>query len=105
MSDNDRGMKKWAPYASLIEQKDYLFRMRKNRDRITKPLLSSEQAEEINGLLLNHNGALLTFRYFYDGFIYEVQQKILSVDCASRMVYGSELALPLKAIVGLRRED
>ncbi len=105
MSDHDRGMKKWAPYASLIEQKDYLYRMRKNRDRISKPLLSSEQAQEINDLLLNHHGDLFVFRYFHDGYIYEVEQKILSVDCVARMVFGSELALPLKAIVGLKRID
>lgn len=98
-------MKKWAPYASLIEQKDYLYRMRQNRERVSKPLLSSEQAQEINDLLLNHRGDLLMFRYFQDGYIYEVQQKILSLDCAHRIVYGSELELPLKAIIGLRRID
>lgn len=103
MSENDRGMKKWAPYASLIEQKDYLNRMRKSKERVSKPLLSAEQAEEINDLLLHCRGEDLIFRYFKDGFIYEIQQSILSVDCASKVVHGSEMCLPLKAIIGLKR--
>ena len=103
MSENDRGMKKWAPYASLIEQKDYLNRMRKSKERVSKPLLSAEQAEEINDLLLHCRGEDLIFRYFKDGFIYEIQQSILSVDCASKVVRGSEMCLPLKAIIGLKR--
>jgi len=103
MSENDRGMKKWAPYASLIEQKDYLNRMRKNKERVSKPLLSAEQAEEINDLLLHCRDEALIFRYFKDGFIYEIQQTILSLDCATKTVYGSEISLPLKAIIGLKR--
>ena len=105
MSENDRGMKKWAPYASLIEQKDYLYRMRKNRERMSKPLLSSEQAEEINELLIHCRGEALVFRYFHDGFIYEIQQTSVSLDCGERVVYGSEIALPLKAIIGLKRAN
>ena len=44
---SDRGMKKFAPYASLIEQNDYLERMRYEKNKIEKPKLSSEKAEEI----------------------------------------------------------
>jgi hypothetical protein len=102
---HDRGMKKWAPYASLIEQKDYLNRMKRGKEKTAKPVLSPEQAEEINALLMNHHGEEMIFRYFEDGFVYEIQQRIIRLDLVEKVVFGSEMKLPLKCVVGLRKVE
>jgi len=66
---NDRGMKKWAPYASLIEQKGTMARMMHDKKKVVRPLISSDQAALIEERLLNYHGELLTITYFDDGFI------------------------------------
>ena len=62
-----RGMKKWAPYASLIEQKGTVMQMKKNRQAIPKPILSQEQANELNEALLNIKQGPITLSYYRAG--------------------------------------
>ena len=59
-------MKKWAPFASLIEQSTCLEKMRYERNKIEKPKISSDKAREINMILANYHGEDLKIKYFYD---------------------------------------
>ena len=45
---SDRGMKKWAPYKSLIEQEVFINKMRVNKSKIEKPILCDEEMDKIN---------------------------------------------------------
>ena len=102
---SDRGMKKFAPYASLIEQNDYLERMRYEKNKIEKPRLSSEKAEEINEILTNYNGETLEFRYYYDGYIYKIDSKILKIDIYNRKLKLEQGDLSLSNLVDIIRKD
>ena len=62
-------MKKWAPYASLIEQKGTLAAMRYEHSKIKRPHLSSDQAEIIERKLRQYNKETIRLKYFDDGFI------------------------------------
>ena len=53
---SDRGMKKWAPFSSLIEQSTCLEKMRFEKNKIEKPKISNERAEKINAILSNYKG-------------------------------------------------
>ena len=64
---SERGMKKWAPYASLIEQKSTIVRMKESKTRIEKPLLSEDQAGLINAKLLVAKEQWIAIGYFEDG--------------------------------------
>lgn len=64
---SDRGMKKWAAYASLIEQKGTIVRMKQSKARIEKPHVSQDQAAIINANLLIAKGQLGSIVYFEDG--------------------------------------
>ena len=64
---SDRGMKKWAAYASLIEQKGTIVRMKQSKARIEKPQVSQDQAAIINANLLNAKGQIGLLVYFEDG--------------------------------------
>lgn len=97
-----RGMMKWAPYASLIEQKSHMEQMRYDRGKREKPLISNEKAEEINRLLTNYApGSLLTFVYFYDGYIYQVKQSIRRIYLDQKRIIGSEKNLTFNQIVDI----
>ena len=77
---SDRGMKKFAPFASLIEQDSFLEHMRYEKGKREKPKISNEKAEEINEILTNYQGESLLFFYYFDGYIYKVESKILKID-------------------------
>ncbi len=64
---SDRGMKKWAAYASLIEQKGTIVRMKQSKNRIEKPHVSQDQATVINANLLIAKHQWATIVYFEDG--------------------------------------
>ena len=53
---SERGMKKWAPYKSLNEQEHYLNKLHKDNEKVEKPKISSDAAEEINEILVNYHG-------------------------------------------------
>ena len=64
---SDRGMKKWAPYKSLIEQEKYLNKAKQNSEKETRPQISSDEAELINEILVNYHGEELEILYWRNG--------------------------------------
>lgn len=100
---SDRGMKKFAPFASLIEQKDYLDNMRYEKGKKEKPRLSNEKAEEINEILTTYRGEILEFHYYYDGYIYKIESKILKIDIYNRKLKLEQGDLPFTNIVDIVR--
>ena len=84
---SDRGIKKWAPYKSLVEQ-DYSLKEQKERDsRKEKPTISNEKAEEINEILSNHNGSPLKIHYYRKGQTFEIVDSIKRIDIYERKIY------------------
>lgn len=98
---SDRGMKKWAPYKSLIEQDHFLNTMKHDKNKIVKPKLSNEQAEEIDRILREYHGELLRMRYYQNGDVKEVSQTIKKIDTVERIVIGSEQTIPLKDLLDI----
>lgn len=67
---SERGMKKWRPYKSLPEYEDFLCNMLSELKKVDKPLLSEDQKEEINSVMLNLcKGEKVSLSYYKDGFI------------------------------------
>ena len=97
----DRGMKKFAPFSSLIEQNDYLDKMKYEKRKVDKPLIANERAEKINNILTNYNGELLEIDYYYDGYIYRMVKEIKRVDVINKRLIFEEGNLPFKAIVDI----
>lgn len=77
---SERGMMKWAPYKSLDKQGVFLEAMEEKRARIAKPLLSSEEAEEINAILCTYHHQEVSLRYYNEGYIDEITGKISEIN-------------------------
>lgn len=97
----DRGMKKWAPYASLIEQKGSLTSMRQQRKKIAKPLLSEDQAHAINDVLKIAKQKLCQLKYYDDGVIYQVTTTIKHIDLVFKTIRFDETILPIQDILAI----
>ena len=63
---NERGMKKYLPFSSLIEQSDELGKMLYEKHKISKPLISSENAIKIDRILRTYNpNELYRFKLYF----------------------------------------
>lgn len=82
---SDRGMKKWAPYRSLPEKDIVDLKMKKNKNKISKPLISNEEAEEINQLLSNHEDVLV-FTIYKNGTLVDIVGQIKNIDEVNRQI-------------------
>ncbi|MBU8589182.1 YolD-like family protein [Priestia megaterium] len=53
---NDRGMRKWRPFASMPEQYIGLDEVLKGLNRVEKPILAEDHQEQVNEILMRANG-------------------------------------------------
>ncbi len=84
---SDRGMKKWAPFSSLIEQATCLEEMKYQRNKISKPVLSEDQIEKINYVLqASKKGQQLHIKFFHDGYLYEINAIVKRVDVDNQIL-------------------
>ena len=100
---SDRGMKKWAPYKSLNEQWSTLDRLHQDEEKMEKPQISNEVAEEINEMLVNYHGQELEFYYYKNGYIKKEKSTIKKIDAFNRkLILDNQMIIYLKDLVGLR---
>ena len=82
---SDRGMKKWAPYSSLIEQATCLEEMKYQRNKIAKPILTDDQKEKINYVLQSYQKSqTVRIKFFNDGYLYFINTTIKRIDLENR---------------------
>lgn len=102
---SDRGMKKWAPYKSLIEQEVFVNKMRVNKNKIEKPILCEEEIEKINYYLTEKRCRTLIFSIFEDGYIYKIQTKIRTIDQYTKsIVFENNLKINLYDLIDIEEE-
>lgn len=80
--NKDRGIIKWLPFQSLTPTKDVLNKLTQEREKVNKPILSLEQQEEIEKLLIEafyeHIEIIIT--YYQSGYILNAKTKIKSIN-------------------------
>ena len=83
---SDRGMKKWAPYKSLVEQEKYLKKAHNDNEKIERPILSSDEMEEINEKLVNYSNEEVIITYWRDNKINSVTTLIKKIDANNKKI-------------------
>ncbi len=100
---SDRGMKKWAPYKTLDGQWDKLEQLHQSEDKIEKPRISNEMAEEINDILVNYHGQELEFFYYKNGRILKEKSTIKKIDAYSKkLILDNTSIIYLKDLIGIK---
>ena len=84
---SDRGIKKWAPYKSLKEQWSTLDAVHEEEQKVEKPTISNEEAEEINDLLVNYHGQQVIIKYFRNGQILKEECVLKRIDVFEKKLY------------------
>lgn len=100
---SDRGMAKWMPYKSLVDQSSSLAKMRYKKNKVEKPSISNDAAEEMDEILRNYDGESVRAKYWEDGYIYVIEGSISKIDVFERVLTFAEKKVPLKNLIGLTR--
>ena len=73
---SDRGMKKWNAYKSLPEHDPYIRSLQEEKYKVDRPVVSEEEAEMINRVLVHYQGQLLTIGYYRNREINYIRDRI-----------------------------
>ena len=103
---SDRGMKKWAPFSSLIEQATCLEEMKYQRNKIAKPKLTEDQMEKINYVLTNYKkGDTVHIKFYRDGYLYKIDSQIKRIDLENRILVLDKGKLKLSDIIDMDNDE
>jgi len=91
---SERGMKKWAPYKSLNEQEDYLKKLHQKQEKVVRPSISNDEAENINEILTNYHGEELLIEYWRNEKINTVSSILSKIDPVNK-----KIVLPLRKTI------
>ena len=83
---SERGMKKWAPYKSLPEQEKYLKKLKEEQEKPVRPIMSSDEMEEINEILVNYAGEEVLITYWRNEKINSVSTIIKKIDVDNKKI-------------------
>ena len=83
---SERGMKKWAPYKSLVEQEKYLKKAQEDNQKVSRPTISSDEAEIINEILVNYQGEELIITYWRNEKINTVSSILKKIDIDNKKI-------------------
>ncbi len=87
--NNDRGIIKWQPFNNIIEEKYLIEKMILEKNKITKPILSSEQIEEIEQKIIEsyYEQEIITIIYYQNGSLLKTTAKIQYIDTTYKKIY------------------
>ncbi|MFA5235572.1 MAG: YolD-like family protein [Bacilli bacterium] len=94
-------MKKWAAYASLIEQKGTLAQMRYEKSKVPRPHISGDQAALIEARLSFYDGSPLRVTYYEDGFIREETLVITKIDPLRHLIEHQSGTIAFKDLLSI----
>ena len=103
MSNESRGMVKYAPYQSLVEQGKALSKMRYDKQRTPKRLLSSDAAEEINELLIHYQSEPVVVVFWRNGFFYEERGIIQRIDAQRKRIQINGMFVQFQEFQSIKR--
>ena len=83
---SERGMKKWAPYKSLPEQEKYLKKLKEGQEKVERPVMSSDEMEEINEILVNYAGEEVLISFWRNERINSVSTTIKKIDVDNKKI-------------------
>lgn len=83
---SERGMKKWAPYKSLVEHMPSVYEMFDKQNEIERPFISGDIKEEINDILVHYKQEKLLIKYYENKRINYVESIITKIDPLNKFI-------------------
>ena len=86
--NKDRGIIKWLPFQSLTPTKKVVNQILQEKAKVTKPIISLEQQEEIENLIMEafYEQIEATITYYYQGYIVQETTSISQINQVSKKI-------------------
>lgn len=104
-----RGMVKWSPFAAMPEQFAGIREIIKEKNKVTRPILTSEEKELIENMLLcsllSEEEILIT--YYEDGYLLSSYMTVVDIDPSNSAVictdaFYNKIKLQFSNIIGVK---
>ncbi len=85
---NDRGMIKWAPFSAVVNGNELLSEIKEEKSRISKPILSEEQINELESIILEAFASHSTIEiiYYKDNHAYKITGIITKIEPITKKI-------------------
>lgn len=95
---NDRGMRKWRPFASIPEQHIGLNKVLEGLNKVEKPILAADQQEQINEILMRACGtdSKVFLTYYKKGELITETCSIDSINVHTKALYFMDEVFEIK---------
>lgn len=103
MSNEERGMVKYAPYQSLVEHGKALAKMRQEKQKASRRVLLESEAEKINDILTHYHGESVVLAYWRNGFVYEETGVLQQIDAVNRRIQINGIFVSFREFQSLKR--
>lgn len=86
---NNRGEIRWAPFQSILSVEDTMKELENKRNKTSKPILSTDELEQIERKMLNafHTRSVIEVTYYYQGSFYKKRGVISHISKSDFKVY------------------
>ena len=103
---SDRGMKKWNAYKTLDAHMPAVTKTMQNQYKKAKPLISSEEADEINYHLVNYHGQEVIITYYRHEEINEITTTIKKISPENReLILPDRSKIKFNELLGIKDSD
>ena len=89
MNNTDRGIIKWQPFNSIVEEEKLIKKVIQEKNKIQKPYLSPEQILENENKIIEafYEQLWIEIYYFENGFIKKTKSQINQLDAVFKKIY------------------
>ncbi len=103
---NDRGMIKWQPFNSVVNNKAIINTVLKEKSKITMPLISEDEKDILENKIIDayYKQIPINIIYFKNGTLLNIKSKITKIDQVYKLVYLNNQKLWFKQIVDIKEE-
>ena len=106
MQDEDRGMIKWAPFASVVDPNYLLNNICEKKNKIEKPIFTEEILNEFEELIKYslETKEIINIEYYKNGKIYKIKESVIKIDALSKNIYlTNNIKLHFNNIVNIQK--
>lgn len=85
----DRGMIKWQPFNSVINNKEVINSLLKEKSKKAKPIMSEEEINLLEEKIINcyYTQSEVSLTYYKNGYLLNIKGKIKKIDQVYKMIY------------------
>lgn len=106
MQDEDRGMIKWAPFASVVDPNYLVNNICEKKNKIEKPIFTEEILNEFEELIKYslETKEIINIEYYKNGKIYKIKESVIKIDALSKNIYlTNNIKLHFNNIVNIQK--